>query len=433
VGGALLTAGSSIDAQEIRSRPDSSLRAGLRLFVAQNQELASRRAAVSAAEARVRAAGFSPAAVLVAEGEEIPNGIDLSNAGSLRVGIERELMTSGRRTAMKSAAQADLSRAEAALVATEQRLVATAEQTLIRVTASSAISRRLAAEDSLLARAEDALRTRFAVGDARYVDVLRIRTERLRVGTERAEAVADVRASSQTLMSLIGDSLSRPGAILDSLENAVRQSVMAGPLPPAPNIDSLLASAGAIRTADADLRRAEAMQRLVIAEQSPRVTASIGAQRFRLEAGSPTIGPTLGATITLPFTARRQSSALLQSARHELESAAAGRRATLATLRGTLLAARERYESARARFSVYETALLTGALNERETALAGYRGGELSLVELIDFERALARAETDRLRSRIAAADALADIYIAAATSELPRSAQSSAMAGGER
>ena len=38
------------------------------------------------------------------------------------------------------------------------------------------------------------------------------------------------------------------------------------------------------------------------------------------------------------------------------------------------------------------------------------RNGELSLLELLDFERALTRAETDRLRSRIAAVDALTDL-----------------------
>ena len=49
----------------------------------------------------------------------------------------------------------------------------------------------------------------------------------------------------------------------------------------------------------------------------------------------------------------------------------------------------------------------------REAALASFRTGELSLIELLDFERALARAETERLRSLLDAADALADLFAA--------------------
>ena len=48
---------------------------------------------------------------------------------------------------------------------------------------------------------------------------------------------------------------------------------------------------------------------------------------------------------------------------------------------------------------------------ERESALAAYRTGSLSLLELIDFERALSRAEIERIRALIDAADALADLF----------------------
>ncbi|MET0398863.1 MAG: hypothetical protein ABW277_18875, partial [Longimicrobiaceae bacterium] len=48
-------------------------------------------------------------------------------------------------------------------------------------------------------------------------------------------------------------------------------------------------------------------------------------------------------------------------------------------------------------------------------ALAAYGSGDLSLVELLDFERARARAEIQRVRARIEAADALAELLSSAA------------------
>ena len=144
------------------------------------------------------------------------------------------------------------------------------------------------------------------------------------------------------------------------------------------------------------------------------MSAAIGAQRFQGADGDFTVGPVLGASVTLPFTARRGNAAAALAADRAVTVAAAERRAAGATLRATLLAARDRYEAARERLAVYDAALLRGAREERESALAAYRSGELSLIELLDFERALARAETERLRARIDASDALADLLAGA-------------------
>jgi outer membrane protein TolC len=55
-----------------------------------------------------------------------------------------------------------------------------------------------------------------------------------------------------------------------------------------------------------------------------------------------------------------------------------------------------RYEAARARITALDGALLVAAEQERETALAHYRAGTLTLLELLDFERALLRVELER-------------------------------------
>ena len=81
-----------------------------------------------------------------------------------------------------------------------------------------------------------------------------------------------------------------------------------------------------------------------------------------------------------------------------------------ADVAGRIAAAAARYLGASERVGIYEAALLSGARAERDVALANYRDGTLSLLELLDFERALVDAEVGRLESLLAAADAWADL-----------------------
>lgn len=395
---------------------DSALRERI---LRSNPELAAARASVRAAEARVGATGFAPPLTLSAEAEEIPDGIDLPGAGSVRVEVEREFLSGGRRRAAQALVATDVRAAEAAVAGTERRLLADAERSLARAAGWGSIARRLAAEDSLLVGAEEGLRARFSVGEARYVDVLRLRTERLRIQTERAEALAEARAGRRALEALAGPDTAGLATLVD-VAVAERAARPTAALPPAPEIETLAASSPAVRRAEAALERTRAARQLLAAEQRPRVTASAGVQRFGGEGEGHTVGPTLGATVTLPSTARRANAAGLAAADARIVAAAAERDAAVASVRAELLAAAERYEAARARLATFDAALLRGAREEREAALAAYRTGDLSLVELIDFERALARAETERLRAVLDAADALADLLAAGADAGFP-------------
>ncbi|HEX6042676.1 TolC family protein, partial [Longimicrobium sp.] len=150
----------------------------------------------------------------------------------------------------------------------------------------------------------------------------------------------------------------------------------------------------------------------------PRFSGAVGLQRFGAGDGGGSVGLTLGGSVTLPSTARRANQAALASADAEIAAATAELDAAVALTRAELAAARERYEAARVRLSAFDAALLRGAREEREAALASFRTGELSLMELLDFERALARAETERLRSAVDAANALADLYAAGAVGD---------------
>lgn len=374
-----------------------------------NPELSARRAEVDAARARAGATGFGEPAVLSAEVEEIPGGIDLTGA-SVRVEVGREFISTARRHAARALATTDIRAAEASLAATCASLDAAVLRSLTGAAGWAAISRRLAAEDSLLVGAGEALTSRFSVGEARFVDVLRLRTERLRVQGDRARALAEARAARVAVQGLLGPVQGRDELIDAAITETVPRLVS---LPPAPDPDSLLARSAAVLAAQVAVDRARAGRTLTAAEQRPRFSGAVGLQRFGGDEGGGTVGATLGGSVTLPSTARRASQAALASADAEIALAMAEVDATVTSVRADLAASLERYEAARTRLSTFDAALLRGAREEREAALASFRTGELSLIELLDFERALARAETERLRSLLDAADALADLFAA--------------------
>lgn len=416
---------------------DSLVPARLRAAIRQaNPELRARRAQLDAVTARAGAAGRLPASTLAAEIEEVPSGFNVPQAGSIKANVERELFAGSRLGAARGVAAADVRIAAITLVATEQRLVATAAQALTSASGGFAIASRLAGEDSLLTSAEGSVRTRFSVGEAKYVDVLRLRTERLRVASDRLTALTQARLGRRTLIALLSPGLyptppvadTAAGALpnadlfVDSLLAAHALLISRLVLPPAPGTEALLVSTGRLAFAEAAYARAERARALALAELRPRVSAILGAQRYVGDNGGFTYGPTIGATVTLPFTARAATTSARAAAERELISAAADRRASVAAARADLLAAAERYEAARSRVNAYDTALLRGAREEREAALASYRTSGITLLELLDFERALARAEIDRIRGVIDAAAALADLLGGGALNPAPPS-----------
>ena len=403
---------------------DSLVPAPLRAAIRQSHpELRARRAGLDLASARLRAAGWLPASTLSTEIEEIPSGLNVAQAASIKANVERELFAGSRLGAARAVAAAEVRVANIALATTERRLLATAAQALANATGGSAIANRLTGEDSLLVSAEVSVRARFSVGEAKYVDVLRLRTERLRVASDRLAALTQARLGRWSLIALVAgrysttlraDSLMPVSpvaiALVDSILAARTPLIGRLMLPVSSGAESLLVSTGRFATAEAEYTRAERARALTLAELRPRTSAILGAQRFVRDNGSFAFGPTIGASITLPFTARAATQAARAAAERELVLAAANRDAFLASARADLVAAQERYEAARARVIAYDAALLRGAREEREAALASYRSGDITLLELLDFERALARAEIDRIRGVVDATTALGEL-----------------------
>ena len=379
-----------------------------RMVLASNAELSAHRAAVEAARARARAAGAATPATITLDVDEVP-GANFADAQSAGTSVSWDLFTGGRRSLRRAVAERETDEAVLLLRLAERRVLARSDQLLIRLVGTLAIGERLAAEDSLLSAAEEALQARFAVGEARYVDVIRLRTERLRVQSDLAGAVTEVGSHRRSLVAMASVELpARVEALLDTAVASERVDPFRRPLVVARDLDSLVARSAPALLAAAGVERATAARRLAGAERRPLVGASLGLRRFAAEAGAFDIGPSIAFSIALPFTAPNGAGGQVEAAARRLDAAHATRQAELARARAELGAARDRYETARRRLAVYDAAALQGARDEREAALAAYRSGGLSLLELLDFERALSRAEITRLQTLTEAADAFA-------------------------
>ena len=371
--------------------PSDSAKARLKQEIrASSPTIARRQAALEAAQARRRVAGLLPPAVLSAEIEEVPSFANVAGAQSMRLDIGTDFVPRARRDAERGIADTDVERArielEIAIVAGDVQV----EQLVVRAGGGAAIAARLASEDSLLRAAEDAVRAMFAVADARYVDVLRLRTERLRVETELHRAGAEYRiARSQLVRLAMAEDTSSIVMLVNDAVASEAAHVLAGAPLPVHGIDSTTAIEGARRLSALAVQRAEANRRLVRAELRPVFSPSLGLQRFEESTGGSSVGLTAGFSVSLPVTARGYSRARTAVAERETDLARAEQRAS-------------------------DAALLRGAREEREAALAAYRTGGMTLLELLDFERALAQAELSRIRSHIEAAEALLQ-YLGAA------------------
>ena len=378
-----------------------------------NPTLRILRANLAAADARARAAGYSPAMVAELEIEDVPGGLDLPAAGSIRLDVWKQVPNAARRSAQRAAGQIERETAELGMTAGARWIEARLSHAILRGAGEALVARRLAAEDSLLAEAEESLREKLAVGGARYLDVLRLRTERLRIQSELHTAATAARIARQQLVAMATSAeveLSTEGIVDSALAESMRADPADAP-PQALGFDSLIAAASTVWRADLNARGATVAADLIRANQRPDIAAGLGFQRFAGESGGHQVGPTIGVSVSLPFTARRGNQLALEAAELEVAAAAAAHNGAIAHARATMSIRAERFEALRQQLARYDTTLLIGASEERETALSAYRNGTITLLDFLDFERALRHAEVEVLRLRISAAAALVELY----------------------
>lgn len=398
-----------------RPAPSGALAAALDSLraevVSRHPVLLALRGRLAAARASAAAAGLRGPATLSTGLSEAPGSA--LDQGNLRIELAREIGTAARLRAERALAEVEVAEAEASLAAATRAIAPSLLSALLQTAGTRRIDERLSAEDALLEDAEQGLQTRFAVGEATFVDVLRVRTERLRVQSERAELVAVEAATRAALSSLLAADETGGTARLARADSLIARASLAewrAQLPEEADARAYIPIALELQLADVAIARAERSRALGAATRRTRAEAFVGVQRIGQANNGPTFGPSAGISWTLPRTAATANRRAALAEQLNVEAAAQARLATGAVAQARLTAAREHYSAALRRIDAYDAALLTGAREERDGALAAYRAQRLTLLELLDFERALARAEIGAIDALMDAASAYASL-----------------------
>ena len=370
-----------------------------------NLELQSMRRAVEAARALERATGHAPAASLAFS---LSDGPDLDpGAGNAELSVSREIFLGARRAAARARASVELAAAEQELAARERLLSSQVLSLLAGAASQMRLERRLTRSDRLLEEAETALRARFAVGTARYVDVLRVRTARLdasvQLSSARAESMAAVSALTQFISTSDRETVV---ALLDSAASDALATSWLAALPMPEPADTALALHAEVRAARAAEARVVAASHEVEVSRRPQLAGLAGLQRIGPANGGNSAALLLGFSSTLPFSARRSNALAAEASTQAVGASRAEVIAIESAARAEVAQNTARYAAARERLRAFDEALLVAADAEREAALAAFRTGTMTLLELLDFEQALVGVEVERARSLAAAADA---------------------------
>ena len=351
------------------------------------------RAAVQAAEARIRQAGFRDNPELSVEVENFAGTGDLSGfrGTETTVAVNQRLDIGGRRQARSAAARAELAAQQLRLdIARADLAQAVRQQFANAVTARERL--RLAEANELRARELARIaNTLVEAGREPPLRGLRARSAAAQAVAELASAQAEERASRGTLASLFG--VSTPpegvtGALLDLQPRTID---------PAQSLD--------VRLADAERLAAEAALRQEIVARTLDPAVGLGVRHVR-ETGD----FALVAGLSMPLRVFDRNQGNIAAARANVRAAEARREGALATATVRVRNAIITVEAAQARVEALERAAIPEAAEALRLTQLSYQAGRASLLELLDAQNAFASAQAALIDARLAQAQATAEL-----------------------
>ena len=356
--------------------------------------IAAARAALRAADGRVRQAGALPNPV-ASYSREQTSGDGARNAQDI-IAVEQRLEIGGQRRARRSAAQEFRAAAEARLTGTRAQIAFEVAQAYAQAVAADRRAALTTEAAGIFTEAGRVGRERLAAGDVSGYENRRIRLEAARY----AALEVDARMARTNARRALTTLLSAPDQTIRADSLILSDTLVPGPLV-AP-VDSLVALALNRRPELMALQRevgaAMAESRLARAEQIPSPALGGGYKHERSPGGTSLGG--FVAQISLPLPIWDQRGGAIQAVDAEKER----RQADMEALRRrTEREVRDAYESSQAlatQLQTLGTRLSQDGRAGLRAAQAAHREGETSLVEWLDAVRAYQEAEATHLALR---------------------------------
>lgn len=370
-----------------------TLRQALEVAEAHSPVIVAAQAAVEAAEARVRQAGFRTNPELSVEVENFAGTGELSGFRRTEstVALNQRLDLGGRRQARVGVARAELAAAQLRLAIARADLARQVREQFARaVTARERL--QLAQEN--VERARELARIAGELVDAGReppLRGLRARSAAAQAAAELEAARAEEAASRGLLASLFGVS-SPPQAVVGELLDLQPRSI-----DPGQSLEVRLADAERV-AAEAALRREQVGRRL-----DPAV--GVGVRHVR-ETGD--VALVAGLSMPLPVFDRNQGN--VAAARSNVLAAEARRASAAASARVRGRNAIANVEAAQARVEALEGAAIPEAAEALRLTRLSYQAGRASLLELLDAQEAYRNAQAALIDARLALALATAEL-----------------------
>jgi cobalt-zinc-cadmium efflux system outer membrane protein len=373
--------------------PSLTLARALEEAEARSPAIVAARAAVEAAEARVRQAGFRANPELSVEVENFAGTGELSGLRRTEttVAVNQRLDLGGRRGARLSVAQAELAVQRLRLAAARADLAHSVREQF----AQAATARdRLSVAEEKEERARELARIAGVLVDAGReppLRALRARSAAAQAAAEMEAARAEERAARGTLAALFGVS-TPPASLAGSLLDLPPRII-----DPEQSLE--------VRIADAERMSAEAALQQELTGRRLDPSVGLGVRHVR-EVGD----VALVAGFSMPIQLFDRNQGNISAARSNVEAAEARLAAAMAGSRVRAQNAIINVEAAQARVQALETAAIPEAAEGLRLTQLSYQAGRASLLELLDAQNAYTAAQSAHIDARLAQALATAEL-----------------------
>lgn len=358
---------------------------------------------IDAAKSRLRQAGALDAPNLSYDVGKRGTPVS-SEEREAAVRLSQDFGAPGSRGRAKDVARTDVTIAEASRESFALKLRGDVTRAYRRLQADALITRTLESVRKTAVDLEQMVGTRLRTGGARYLDVLRARSERVRIENDVVETERALREDRRTLNVLMARAPDEPLVtadtlayvpLADSLEFVLRQA---------------LASRPRLQAARLEVERGSAQVALTRNGRLPSTSLSAGFDRVP-GSDSPGFGGEISISLPfLPWTDRRsrinEAQAAEGSAQARLEAA---ERDVDSALRNAFESAR----SAERQVQQFDRVLLADASDAIRTAIQNYQAGQIDGLELFETLRTFRSIELEHIRALLNYELALTDLAVA--------------------
>lgn len=371
----------------VAARP-LSLEEALHLAEAHSPALSAALAQEQGAQAAVESAAAYPNPELeVAAGHFRPRQAGGETGGSQALSLAQPIEWPALREARRHGAQAGVRASAAALQQARLELRARIKQAFYD-NLRRAEELQVAQENrELLEQIRNRVKLKVEVGESPRYELVKAEAEALTAANAAKSAQLRLTQARAALRALLGVTLP------DDIEPLPGASLAPEPPPLEALRAEMLAQHPLLKTAQAEIARAEARVEAERSLRLPQPTVKLTSERDPESALW-----RVGVSLPLPLWNRREGS--IGEALAGLRQAEAEHRRILAALGAELEQAHARYQIARSLVETFESALLKEAENALRVAEAAYRYGERGLLDYLDAQRTLRATRLDFLSAR---------------------------------